>query len=79
MGGRGTRRDGSGGAPWSHQPGQRVARPRLMLGARRRLGWDPVAGQSGTTATQPIEIRRSRGNGTVMVIRAGGSSGKCSA
>ena len=47
--------------------------------AAAKLGWDPVAGQPGTTATQPIEIRRSRGNGTVMVIRAGGSSGKCSA
>jgi hypothetical protein len=79
MGGRGTRRDGPGGAPWPHQPGQRVARPRLMLGPRPRLGWDPVAGQPGTTATQPIEIRRSRGRGTAMVIRAGGSSGKCSA
>jgi hypothetical protein len=63
----------------AEQPGQRVARPQLMLGAPTTAGWDPVAGQPGTTATQPIEIRRSRGKGTAMVIRAGGSSGKCSA
>jgi hypothetical protein len=35
--------------------------------------------QPGTTATQPIEIRRPRGSGTCIVIRAGGSTGKCSA